>query len=276
MGLNLKHKKTEFYVSLGAAILGLTACVITSVMGGYVTFAWFSANRTAAASASNLVVAAKNTVSSTKVYPFYDVTTSGGTAVDGTLTFSKTASTSQDMGDYSILKQEGNAILIEADLTTYAQNRNSIVISAHSNATNFLAELDSSGQLIRPLATSGNSLSSVVHFYAFSSAAIIGLNDSAVAYYSVPLNNTINPGAAKMTFVSGGKIVNDQQIGSLAGPNVQKVFFVLDYDISLIEQVYSANLGNDIANGGGGTMKSDNQSYLSYTEDFYFWLNALD
>jgi hypothetical protein len=276
MGLNLQHKKTEFYVSLGAAILGLTACVITSVMGGYVTFAWFSANRTVTASANNLVVAAKNTVSSTKVYPFYDVTASGGTAVDGTLTFSKTASTSQDMGDYSILKQEGNAILIEADLTTYAQGMNSIEISAHSNATTFLAEIDSSGALIRPLANSGNSLSSVVHFYAFSSASITGLNDNSAAYYSVALNSTINPGATKMTFVSGGKIVNDQSIGSIAGPSVQKVFFVLDYDISLIEQVYSANLGNDVANGGGGTMKSDNQSYLSYTQDFYFWLNAVN
>jgi hypothetical protein len=121
MGIELKHKKTEFYVSLGAAVIGTIACALVSIMGGWVTFAWFTANRTASATASNLVVAAQNTVASVKVYPFYDVTASGGTAVDGTLTFSKTASTSQDMGDYSILKQNGNGVLIEADLTTFAQ-----------------------------------------------------------------------------------------------------------------------------------------------------------
>jgi hypothetical protein len=276
MGLNLKHKKTEFYVSLGAVILGLAACIITSVMGGYVTFAWFSANRTVSATANNLVVAANNTIHAIKVYPFYDVTAAGGTAVDGTLTFSKTASTSQDMGDYSILKQNGNGVLIEADLTAFAQSKNTIDITAHSNATTFLGQLDSSGTLIDPLKSTGNSLSSVVHFYAFASSSITGLDDSAATYYSVALSSTINPNAAKMTFVSDNKIVTDQQIGTITGPNVQKVFFVLDYDIALIEQVYSANLGNDVANGGGGTMKSDGQTYLSYLQDFYFWINAID
>jgi hypothetical protein len=92
MGLNLKHKKTEFYVSLGAAVLGLTACIITSVMGGYVTFAWFTANRNVNATASNLVVGKKDTVASVAVYPYQTV----ASPATGVQTFSKTASATNE------------------------------------------------------------------------------------------------------------------------------------------------------------------------------------
>jgi len=276
MGVDLRHKKTEFYVSLGAAILGLFACAMASVMGGYVSFAWFTANRQVSGNVSNLIAAEDNTVESVKVYPFFNVTSEGGTPVAGVLTFDKTASSEQNMGDYSILKQEGNAVLIEVDLTASAQSKHTIDINAHSAGTTFLGALDGNGALITPLQPTGNSLSSVVHFYAFSSASIGGLDDTGATHYSVTLSNTINQNADKMTFVSDDQIISDQAVGTLAGPGVSKVFFVLDYDISLVELVYSANLGNDVAAGMGVEVKEDGLAYLSYTPDFYFWLNALD
>jgi hypothetical protein len=265
MGIELKHKKTEFYVSLGAAVLGTIACALVSIMGGYVTFAWFTANRTASGTASNLVVGKRDTVASVTVYPYQTITS----PTDGVQTFSKTASTTNNLGNYSILKQTGNSILLEATLTSYAQSQSTFDVSAHSDATVYLGALDSTtGKLKQPLQLTGNSLSSIVDFYAFRAASIV---DSG-GYYSVTLANTINPTGQKMSFVSSNAIVADQSICTIT-ESVTKFYFILDYDIDQIEAIYSANIGNSDINDVSN-MASDGQSYLTYTTDFYFWINA--
>jgi hypothetical protein len=269
MAANLKRKKTEFYITLGFAVLGIIACAVCSVEGGVLTYAWFGPNRMTEVTASNMVTHSLDTVSSVALYPYHTLTAAEGTATAGIDTFEKTSSTSA-FGKYSILKPDGNGVLIEATLTDYGKKATSLDITALTDATVYLAEVDSTTKTLKsPLALSGNSLSSIVCFYLFSSADIV---DSG-SYYSVTLANTKNTTGTKMTFVSStSTIVSQVPMGSITGPT-DKIYILLDYDQTLIEQVYSANIGNDVINDVSH-MSSDGQSYLAYTSDFSFWIGA--
>jgi hypothetical protein len=269
MAANLKRKKTEFYITLGLSVLGVIACAICSVEGGILTYAWFGPNRRTETAASNIITHSLDTVASVAIYPYHAITTAEGAATAGVFTYEKTAS-STAFGKYSILKPDGNGVLIEATLTDYGKKANSLSITALTDATVFLAELDPTTKTLKsPLALTGNSLTSIVCFYLFSSADIV---DSG-SYYSVTLANTKNTTGAKMTFVSAtSTIVSQVPMGTIAGP-ADKVYFVLDYDQTLIEQVYSANIGNMVINDVSH-ISSDGQSYLSYTSDFSFWIDA--
>lgn len=269
MATALKYKKNEFYITLGFAVLGIIACAICSVEGGILTYAWFGPNRKTTVSASNMITHSLDTVSSVAIFPYHTLTAAEGTATAGVDTFEKTSSDTA-FGKYSILKPDGNGVLIEATLTDYGKKANSLTMTALTDATIFLAELDPTTKTLKsPLALSGNSLSSIVCFYLFSSADIV---DSG-SYYSVTLTNTKNTSGTKATFVSStSTIVSQVPLGTITGPT-DKVYFVLDYDQTLIEQVYSANIGNEVINDVSH-ITSDGQSYLSYTSDFSFWIEA--
>lgn len=256
------------YVTLAIAIVAFFACVITSVGGGYVTFAWFNATKQSTLNLNSLIVSQRGTVASVEVFPFYDVTANGGTSTSGVDTFSKTAETTHNMGHYSLLKPAGNAVLFKATLTDYGASASNLSLSAHSNASSYLGAVNASGAVITPLQTSGNSLSSIVCFYAFSSANIVDSGN----YFSVTLSTTLNPNSSKLNFVSNDSIVTQVPIASLAGPT-NVVYFILDYDSSLIESIYSLNIGNSAINNVDN-ISSDGQSYVSYTPDFYFWIAA--
>jgi hypothetical protein len=271
MAIALKQKRKDFYLSLSFAVLGAVACAIASVDGGW-TLAWFSASRVVKTTAEDLVVNSKNTVSKVEIYPYYKLSESETRT--GIYTFSKTASTGYKMGNYSILFPDGNSILLKVTLTDYASQSNSLDLSAHSDATIYLGELDSTTHTLKkPLALTGNSLTSIVCFYSFEASDI----DASGTYYSVDLSKTNNPSAAKMRFISNGAVVTDQTICSIANSTTApttELYFILDYDVELIEAIYSANINNDIINGGGN-FGSDGSSYISYTTDFYFWINAI-
>ena len=50
--------------------------------------------------------------------------------------------------------------------------------------------------------------------------------------------------------------------------SLNRIYLVLDYDISLIEEIYSLNLGNDAI--GGSIGDTDDFSYVDYDVDFRF------
>jgi hypothetical protein len=204
-------------------------------------------------------------VSSVEVFP-YDSTV---TAQSGIATFSKTSEAIRDLGHYSLLKKEGNAILFKVTLTDYGRSASSLTVSAKSSATSFLGKIDSSGALLTPLSTSDNSLSSVVCFYAFSA-----IDESQSTYYSVSLANSLTPNHQKMTFVSNDEIIPQQTIATVAGP-LSSFYFVLDYDSDQIERIYSANIGNPaLSTIGGSASSGDTTTYISYLADFNFWLTV--
>jgi hypothetical protein len=269
MAANLQRKKTEFYVTLGAAIIAFLACVFTSVGGSFVTFAWFSANRAASVGVNHLVANSNDTVSKVEVFP-YDSSISQTT---GVFTFSKT--TTNTLGHYSLLKQDENAVLFKVTLTDYGARATSLNLYAHSDATSWLGELDSSGSAKTLLASTGNSLSSIICFYAFSS--ITG-DDASSTSYSVTLANSLTPEHKPMNFVTNNVLVNNRTLATTTSAT-SFVYFVLDYDVTLIEAIYSANIGNPaISNIGGSASSSssdgDGQTYVDYTADFNFWIAA--
>jgi hypothetical protein len=269
MATALQRKKTEFYVTLVLAVLGVAALGIASFQGGALTYAWFGPNRQTKLSASNMISHSLDTVASVALYPYHTLTASEGTTTEGVDTFEKTASDNA-LGKYSILKPDGNGVLLEVTLTDYGKQATSLTITGLSDATVFLAELDPTTKTLKsPLGLTGNSLSSIVCFYLFATSDIV---DSGT-YYSVTLANTKNSTGAKMTFVSStSTIVSSVPMGDITGPT-DKIYFVLDYDQTLIEQVYSANIGNSVINDVSN-ISSDGQSYISFVSDFSFWIAA--
>jgi hypothetical protein len=109
-------------------------------------------------------------------------------------------------------------------------------------------------------------MSSVVCFYGFAASSVTNNG----TYQSVTLADTIKSTGAKMNFVSNSALVPDVTLASL-GTGVSKLYLVLDYDVSLIEAVYSANIGNDVISDMS-SIQSDGQSYITYSCDFFFSL----
>jgi hypothetical protein len=269
MAKELKQKRFEFYLILGLTIFAIISCAIASIDGGW-TFAWMAYNHNTNVQLTALAVHSLDTVASVKVYPYHALTSTEGTATSGVFTFEKTASTTNSMGRYSILKPEGNGVLLEITLTDYAVGATSLDFAALTDASVYLGELDATTkQLKQPLALTGNSLSSIVCFYAFASTDIV---DSGT-YYSVTMTNTKNTTGTKMTFVSNDTLVKEVPMCSYIG-GTTTLWVVLDYDQTLIEAVYSANIGNSVINDISN-MSSDGQSYLDYVDDFSFWVDAV-
>ncbi len=264
----IAKKKIKLSFAVFLAILGAIACALSVLDGGYVTFAWFTANRTASVDVASLVVTSLDTVSSVVAYPYHTLSASEGNAAEGVSTFEKTATQTNSMGKFSILAPNGKGLLLEITLTPYAQSASSIQVTAHTEATAYLGELDTSGHLKKALALTGNSLSSIVCFYAFAASAVVDQG----AYYSVATASTANSTGAKMTFVSNAALAKNVSMCSLRGP-VPKFYIVLDYDVSLIESIYSANIGNEVI-ADATNVGADGQSYLSYAQDFYFKVDA--
>lgn len=268
MATGFKRKKTEFYVTLGIAILAVSACAVTAACGGMATFAWFSAKRTDEVAIENIIANSPEMVDSVSIYPFHTLTASEGTSSSATYTFEKTALTENVMGKYSILKPDGHGVLIEITLSSYALTADALKVSAFSNATYYLGQINpATGKLYTPLTLDNNSLSSIVCFYSFLPTSIVDQN----TYFSVDLATTINSTGASMNFVSSNTLVNYVPMCDVAQkPN--KLYVILDYDAALIEDIYSANIGNSVINDITH-MDSDGQSYLTYINDFYFSIN---
>lgn len=263
MTKTLKKTKMEFGLTLFLAFLGLAACVACVTTGSLYTFAWFSTMTTGSVNFSKMVAYRNDVVSSVAVHP-YDKTV---TETAGIYTFKSETITTNILGDYSILNPKGNSVLLEITLSNYTQSLASVTLSAHSDASYYQGEVNSSGQLLHPLQASGNSLSSIVCYYAFNDSSVT----KTASGYNVPLASTLNEGGAKERFIQNNALVKDVPLCAISNPP-SVVYIVVDYDVELVESLYSANLGSEIVNGGGGTTRSDGQNYLSYNNDFRFYV----
>lgn len=263
-----QKRKLEFYLTLSLALILMVSCILAVVDGSYVTFAWFTTNRVASVNFTSLVATSLDTVKSIAVYP-YVKNVSDGTTV---FTYSQTPVSSQTLGNYSLLTPTENSLLLEITLTDYAQSSTSLDLTAHTNASSYLGELNADGTLKTQLAETNNSLSSIVCFYAFASTDVATVNSGGTDYYSLTLSATQNAGGSKLNFVKSNALVKDVTMCSLTPAS--KFYLILDYDATLIEYIYSANIGNDAINNVDN-MASDGQSYISYIADFFFQINAI-
>jgi hypothetical protein len=268
MDRKTKLRKIQLYGTLSLSFLAIFVAII-AFAGGHTgsIFGWFTANRQVSGSVGEIGAQGLDTVSGTKVYPYYKLGTS---YQEGVMTFSDTETTTKSLGKYSILTPKENGVLLEIDLTDYAQSVTALSLGAHSEASCYLGELDSANKLKQPLALKGNSLSSIICFYAFLPAAV---SDNGT-YFTINAADTINPASAKMNFVSNNALNAEFVINSIT-TKPAKIYLAIDYDATLIEDIYSANIGNDVINDITNVDESG-QSYLSYDNDFYFTVQVTE
>lgn len=224
-------------------------------------YAWFT-HSTPMAANHFTVIKDRSLVKKVSFYPYYNTDLR---RIKDTYTFSKTPLLNFKMGKYSLINHNYQ-VLIEVELTEEAYTKKSLDLIAFSNAPYFLGELDKkSGALIEDLKLKDNSLSSIICFYSFTENDIIE-NDN---YYSLNINNTNNINSERKNFVNNFLLNRVVKISNYS--YAKKLFIILDYDIHLIEYIYSMNLGNptifNIDN-----LDNDGNNYLSYNIDFYFSL----
>ena len=293
--MNKFHTKAvKFILTFCFSTIALFTLVITS-------FAWFAAQKHQGIQGSKISVEVNSIVESVNVYSYYVLPTVQNDANSNRLyTFYKevdngTASADNsnhgdrkyNLGNYSILSDGQYQLLIKVNLTTYGKSLSNITLAAHSNAACFLTETqtttDSSGATITELkdplkysasdASVTNSLTSIVNFYAFKSANIDTTNTS---YNSVILPNNSNIGTSAKNFAAGETgahtLNSDVTIASLASNDfaTSGYFYILvDYNIPLIEEVFSANINNPVINNIDSTSGND-QTWIKFSCDFFF------
>lgn len=262
----MKQNNSNIFKFLVAASIILVN-VLTST---FATFAWFSSSTQVENTASNLVATHDSYIQSYEVFPYY--TLPGGNA-NGTYTFSTTATTTTNLGKFSLINS-GYQIMVKVELTDYAASFTSLNLYSHTSASFFLGELDSTtNQVKQLLAASGNSLSSIVCFYAFTSDKITTVS-GATPYYSVNVIDTCNVGGKAKNFVSDNKLVTTDPV--IANYNSSRyIYFVIDYDKELINSIYGANIGNPVISDASN-IDVDGNSYISYDSDFYFYVKKVD
>lgn len=226
------------------------------------SYSWFTARLYDEASVTSIVAYDEKIIDQVS---FYQYKKSDTLQPEGVYNFEKTPSDIKDLGKYSIIGSQYQ-ILIEVTLTEYATSYSSFDVGAKSNASHYLGELDENGDLLTELQLNGNSLSSIVCFYAFDQSNISDEGD----YYSLDLANTSNTSGSKISFVQDSHLISDG-ITMCNFTSTNKFFIVLDYDLELIEEIYSANLGNEnISNMDN--IAEDGNSYITYIADFYFYV----
>lgn len=242
-------------------LLSLFLLAMANMVGlSLVTFAWFTAKQKVDNGTNNIVAIKDEIVEDVKFYSFD--TTQQGTKTQ--YLFNTTPISERDLGKYSIINS-GYQLLVEIDFVP----NSSASVRIETIAESYLGQVsyNEDGTVNYSLSERGNSLSSIVCFYAFSEEDVV-LSDSGT-FFTVNLSDSI----------SGKKgFVNDDYTGLLPGKsneicnvsNADKLFVVIDYDEASIETIYSANLGNDVTSGVGDNMVSDDEghTYIEYVADF--------
>jgi len=247
-----------------AKLASLISLILANVAGlCLLTVAWFVSNNAKDVGGSEIVAVDVEFIDDVKFHPYY--TLSDQAPVEGVYTFGKSSVTDPDMGKYSIIGSDFQ-LMIEITLSDYASTHD-FSVYAKTRAEYYLGEVEDDGITPKRLLSSeNNSLSSIVCFYSFSEDELTTIDD---AYYQVDIS-----GKEKNNFIKTqgvGNVLNQDGISFGHFSDCNKVFIVLDYDISLIEEIYSLNLGNEaISSMDGG----EEMSYLSYNADFYFYVEA--
>ena len=240
------HKKYRIKL-VGALVAALF--VNAGVAGS--TYAWFVTNRTVFVDADEFVLDDGTMIDkdNVKIYPYYRVNddiVKDNTDFDNvnTLAFSTTTINKAIMGRYDLMDSPlGNSILIEVPLVSANEDPDFKVLG-YSKSDTFEG---TPGKLLHE---TGNSLTSIVDIYTFMSpTSIIGPGD----YTTITLTDT-----TKSCFVQSNKsIAKPLDMCTNDAANAQYVYVVIDYNIMLLQEVYSNNLGNEVITQGTVTFDLD-------------------
>jgi hypothetical protein len=236
--------KRNFFV-LRAAVALCFSVVLLILFCLFFCYAWFSTNDEV--SAVGLSVDLKSSgITATITYYTCNGKNSGTTFVQ---------SDSAELGTYDVMDStKSYRALIKF---VFDNNISQVSLYAVSEAANYLGEYNSKGELISPLQTDGNSVSSIISFYALDYSCVTS-NGSIVT-----LSNLGNYDTTQFVeFKSGGFSFNDK---ICIAQNIQlensTLYILLDYNEEAVLDIFGKNLGN--TNMGDGNVEFN-------SIDFYF------
>ena len=284
-----------------AVLFGLFTVALISVCatGMWSTFAWFAFQRTNSATLQHVAASSPDTIQVVNFYPCryhkeYKIGETENTAMR--YEFSETALPTgqvRDLGPYGVVNQNHNALLIELVLTPLALNSSTLYFSAETLAEKYLGNVASEADYLQ---ANGNSLSSVIEFYAFLGDSITegtttdpkGAEETTLYYCLDTADSTKNsfvgdldPATETRNLIKevalpiDGETVIDGTTVPEALTGNKSLFIILDYDVMLIEEIYSANLTNPtLYDYESLYLGDDNNYYITYECDFFYYVRT--
>ncbi len=273
--LRVKEKGMADFRSKRLKSIKMKACLVcflslsTLFAAGTATFAWFTTNKTARGTYSNIVANDTSIIESVK---YYAIKTCDLTA--NTYTFSTESTNNYEMPKYDREFSNGeNKLLIEVNFKDSATKFSLKGIAKNSLFKDKTWTGDNCG-VDWSTNDSGNKfpLSAIIQFNYFTSGTVDETNNRVTV--------TKTADTADHTFVtltdsnpeySQTITLADNQTG------LSKVYIMLDYFQEAITEIYSANIGNEIFNGDYSTDSSSSSSSTSiiWGVDFSLVFNAL-
>lgn len=273
--LRVKEKGMADFRSKRLKSIKMKACLVcflslsTLFAAGTATFAWFTTNKTARGTYSNIVANDTSIIESVK---YYKIKTCDLTA--NTYTFSTDTTNNYEMPKYDREFSDGkNKLLIEVNFKDSATKFSLKGIAKNSLFADETWTGDNCGVNWNKNDSDNKfPLSAIIQFNYFTEATVDETNKTVTVtkttdttdYTFVTLENS-NP-----TYSQTIKLADNQT-------GYSKVYIMLDYFQEAITEIYSANIGNEIFNGDYSTDSSSSSSSTSiiWGVDFSLVFNAL-
>ncbi len=249
----------------------IKACLVcflslsTLFASGVATFAWFTTNKTARATYSNIVATDSSIINSVKYYKMTSYNSSTGAC-----TFSTESTNNYEMPKYDRDFSDGaNKLLIEVELKD-----SSTQFSLKAIAKNSLFEGNTWGNGVDWTTNDSDNkfpLSAIIQFNYFRTATVstenntvtVTKNSTTTDYVFVTLNNDAPTYTQTITMINSGTSRNS------------KVYIMLDYHEEAITSIYSYNIGNSVFDGDYSGDSSDTSSSIIWGVDFSLVFNAV-
>lgn len=259
--LRVKEKGMADFRSKRLKSIKMKACLVcflslsTLFAAGTATFAWFTTNKTAKGTYSNIVANDTSIIESVK---YYKIKTCDLTA--NTYTFSTDTTNNYEMPKYDREFSDGkNKLLIEVNFKDSATKFSLKGIAKNSLFVDKTWTGDNCGV---DWSTNDSDhkfpLSAIIQFNYFTRGTVSETNNT------VTVRKTTNTTDYTFVTLTDSNPKYEQTI-TLADnqSGYSKVYIMLDYFQEAITEIYSANIGNEIFNGDYSTDSSSSSSSTS-------------
>lgn len=232
----------------------------TVAAAGSATFAWFSTNKTATASYTNIVAKDSSLVKSVKYYPISSISDDGNS-----YTFSTSSSSASSINEYSRI--DGNAmhqLLIEITLNDDESYRSSFNVIATADEDVLNGQESWAGYKGWDTATT-YPLSTIISFY-YTETVTPGSNTITVTKDTSETSSDVTQHFIGISADTGNPKFTQTLTLKENSTKEDKVYIMLDYYLDAIDSIYSFNIGN--------TKFSSNES-LKFGCDFHINLKKV-
>lgn len=239
------------FVSVGAVAAAGTA-----------TFAWFSTNKIATATYANIVAQDSSLVESVAYYKIQQTNTENGVT---TYIFNGTGTT---IPEYSrIDENEAHQLLIAITLRDNVTGCK--IVAAPNSDSQILNMATSTSDTNQWSVIDWNKtpypLSTIISFYYTETANVVDNNGSKKITITKNTSSSTTQSFISLDQNTAYPVRNGDNLSLASSTTNKVVYVVLDYDLDLIESIYSFNIGNDNFTTDAGS----DSSGLIFSCDFH-------